>query len=363
MPIIKRRKIFDNDAINPQQYLSQKSRLATIESVDPLAGTCIIKWLDNPGGRNEVNLTQGMWGEYHIPIEGAIVYVDFDIYDRARIVRYANTNHSIRQLLPSEGGVGEIPKLRAGEKYWESAGGAFIYMNADGKIFFVTPTGDTIELDPNNQLIRMDSVNWKVITDSGTDEFGVIKRWASDGTHKIITDGIPTTKFPNGTPLTERRITINDFNPQFKSSVHTVEINIGTYVTDDGKILDANSNTVSPTSSAALIFRAELTDSNNNSLFVLAIDKSGKVTATSPQITLTTSNLTIASSDIRLGGSDASEHGVLGDTLVSVLQNIIGKFNGHTHSGVQTGSAFSGAPAVSISADPTTVKATDVKLK
>ena len=103
MPAIKRRKIFQSSAKHPQEYLSKFSRIGSVQFVDVINGVCRIKWLDNPGGRNDVYISQSSWGEFNMPIVGSIVFVECDAHDQARIVRYANLNQVTRQQLPNEG--------------------------------------------------------------------------------------------------------------------------------------------------------------------------------------------------------------------------------------------------------------------
>ena len=362
MPAIKRRKIFQSSAKHPQEYLSKFSRIGSVQFVDVINGVCRIKWLDNPGGRNDVYISQSSWGEFNMPIVGSIVFVECDAHDQARIVRYANLNQVTRQQLPNEGGSGEIPKVQPGEKYWESVGGAYIYMTEGGRIFLVSPGNDSIEIDPDLNLIRSESVNWKVITDAGTDWSGEVRRWLPGKGNVVITDNTPTLQFPNGTPLTERIIVVGDFSSKYKSNGTTlIKINIGTYVDNLGNVVDITGIPVLPTSTSALAIRLQVIPSDSSTGLVLAVDKAGKCSITTP-------NLTVNSSNIVLGDVSATEPGVLGQTLATLLSTIISTFNSHTHSSgtlINSGgpvSGLSGGPSSSISDTSANVKAKNVKL-
>jgi hypothetical protein len=236
MPLIRYKKIFPSDAYHPQQYLSKYSRVAVIDTVNTDAGTCVIRWLDNPGGRQDVSLLQGSWGEYNMPVKGAIVVCQFDQFDQARIVRYANLNQVQRMKTPAEGGDGTLPKLKAGEKYWESSGGAYIYMTDAGRIMLASPFEDAIEIDPDLNQIKSKAVNWKVVTVGGEERMGVVLRWsAATGANTVPTDGIPSVTFgATGTPLTEYVLAVNDIQgastPVFKMTIGTVVNDLGVAV-------------------------------------------------------------------------------------------------------------------------------------
>jgi len=314
MPAIRRRKIYPHQASNPQEYLSRYNRPAVISSIDTDNGICVLRWLDNPGGRVNVLLTQGNWGEYNMPIEGAIVLVQFDKNDQARIVRYVNLNQVQRQKALSEGGTGTLPKLKAGEKFWESVGGAYIYMNSTGKITLVSPFDDVFEIDPDIGAIRSKTVNWKVTSAAGIETFGQVRRWVQEGTqgiNKVISDGVPTASFPDGTPLTEFNLAITD---KYKTAIPICKIIAGTVVEDDGVVKNRDGVVVLASSNDALALKLEI-QSSAGSLLV-TIDRSGKFYVTAPRIVQ-------ISSDIRLGSESVTEKAVLGDTLKSTLENLI----------------------------------------
>ena len=342
MAVIRRRKIYLNQAINPQENLSKYNRPAVISSVNTEKGTCTLRWLDNPGGRVDVLLTQGSWGEYNMPIVGAIVLVQLDNYDQARIVRYLNLNQAQRQKTPDEGGKGTLPKLKAGEKFWESgirdasgkivSGGAYIYMNNSGKISLVSPFDDIFEIDPDITTISGKTVNWQIVSGAGTEKFGQIRRWVQDGTqsvNKIISDDIPTVQFPDGTPLTEYTLTVTD---KYQASTPICKVKIGTVVNDDGKVIDKDGNIVTADNASALAVKIDI-QSNHGSLGI-TIDKSGKFYITSPRIVETCS-------DIRLGSENVTESAVLGNKLKTQLENLIDSITSLT---VPTAFGPSGTP-------------------
>jgi hypothetical protein len=332
MAIIKRRKIFYNNAYNPQEQLFSYNRPAVITNVDTEQGVCSLNWLDNPGGRVNVLLTQGSWGEYNMPVQGAIVLVQFDKHEQARIVRYVNLNQAARQKPTSEGGYGDLPKLKPGEKFWESSGGAFIYMTSDGRILLSSPFDDTFEIDPNINLIKGKTVNWKIVNAAGNEYSGQVKRYIQEGdtaTNKIITDNVPTSKFPDGTPLTEYNLIVND---KYQSDSPICKITIGSVVDNEGKVKDKDGNVVNPNSSSALALKLDI-NSNYGSLSIV-IDKSGKFYITSPKIV----NI---SNDIKLGSNDATEKAVLGNKLKEKLENLIDSITNLT---VPTAFGPSGTP-------------------
>jgi hypothetical protein len=150
--------------------LNKYTRVARIASVDPVAGVCRLQWLDRPGFREKVLLTQGSDGEWNIPRKGAVVLVTFDVGDQARIVRYVNVGHSLKTAAYA------LPNLSEGEKFWECAG-ASLYITANGDIILRSAALGTVTLDKNSDTFKTETTNWKVTTAGGNAFFGQIKRF------------------------------------------------------------------------------------------------------------------------------------------------------------------------------------------
>ena len=294
MPLMRFKKIFDADAVHPQEYLSRYSRAAVIDSLNTVDGTCVLRWLDNPGGRQDVVLLQGSWGEYNMPVVGALVVCQFDGHDRPRIVRYANMNQRQRVLTPDEGGLGTLPKLKPGEKYWESSGGAYVYMTDGGKIVLASAAEDSIELDPDLQQIKNKSTQWQTVTPAGTQSAGLVRRWLpTTGNNEVVTDGLPTPAA--GTPLTELVVSVVDKQQGVLPATPVFKMTLGTVVDDLGNIVDKKSlpQTVSTKQLAVRIVLA--------SGVQLDIDKSGRVSLKNVRLNINEGSTDLADPDIALG--------------------------------------------------------------
>ena len=343
MPAIRRRRIYSNDAHHPQENLSGYLRIAQINTVNVEAGSCTIHWLDSGGGRVDVALSQGSWGEYCMPIPGAIVLVMCDIHDQSKIVRYANLNQFFDQKSISDGGMNLVQKLQAGDKFWHSSGNAYLYLNSVGRVVLADSEGDMLEIDADANLFKVTSVNWKIVTNAGAEYFGDVKRWGTDGTYQAISD--------SENQLEERMIVVNDFNPDNKpTGVTTIKVNLGTYVTDNGQVVDKLGIPTSASSSTALAVRLEVNAPGG--VTMVTIDKQG-------QIQVVADTIVLNSSKILLGGENLTEKGVLGNTLTTILKALIQKFNSHTH----TPPGGSILPVFEDSDDVDTIQSTTVKLQ
>jgi hypothetical protein len=286
------KRTFEFDAHHPQQHLSKYTRMAVVDTVSPEKGTCSIRWLDNPGGRQDVELLQGAWGEYHVPVKGAIVFCQCDLFDRVRIMRYANINQAQRILSKAEQGYGDLPKLKPGEKFWESVGGAYMYMTDKGRIIMSSALDDMLELDPDMHQVKSKSVNWQASTAGGVQTAGVVRRWVFGENSKIITDGIPTPVFTSGTPYTEHSVSVlakqGDTTPILKMT-------IGTIVDSSGVVVDKNDNPAT-TPTKQLAARISLASGVQ-----IDIDKEGRLSIKNVKMNINGGSVDATDPDVALG--------------------------------------------------------------
>jgi hypothetical protein len=227
-----------------------------------------------------------------MPIVGAIVLCQFDQFDRARIVRYANLNQAQRVSTPAEGGTGTLPKLKPGEKYWESVGGAYIYMTEGGRIVLASAFEDLIELDPDLNQVKSKSVNWQVVTAAGSQNMGVVRRWTLTGNNEVITDGIPAITFPTGTPLTEFVVSVQD---KQNAITPVLKMTIGTVVDSTG-IAISKLSTLAPLPTKQLAARITL-----SSGVQLDIDKEGRLSLKNVKMNINQGSVDATDPDVALG--------------------------------------------------------------
>ena len=231
MAIIRRRRLFASDVRSSvrQRDLSMYQRIGRIETVDPERGVCSIRWLDKPGIRNDVLLTQGSPKTFEIPEKGAIVLVAFDHHERARITRYINLGHESRVQDTKS-----LPRLKEGDKLWEN-GGSYFWMKKNGDVVISTLSQGYFILENKTGALKSETVNWKVVTEGGIIFFGDVKRFIDngDGTRSLE----PVTNI-TGDGYTEFRLRMVETadgvlgltgieNPFF-------DLTIGTVVDDEG---------------------------------------------------------------------------------------------------------------------------------
>ena len=270
-PTIRRKRMFAGDLKSSTivKDLNKFTRAGRIVSVDPIHGNCRLQWLDRPGIREGVLLTQGSDGEWNIPRKGAVVLVSFDVGDQARIIRYVNVGHSLKTT------VYDLPNLSEGEKFWECAG-ASLYITANGDIILRSASLGTVTLDKNSDTFKSATTNWKVSTIGGEAFWGQIKRFKTqvDGSKasEVITD-------LTGDSYVE--YTFNLFETERDRNASTpgdplITITLGTVVDAFGNVIDEKgTNVLDNTQSVCLQFAIT---KGSSEVLSLKINKQGNVT-------------------------------------------------------------------------------------
>ena len=259
-----KRFIGDIGSTTVPKDITRYARIGVIQSVDPQSGTCTLRWYDKPTHQTGVNITQSFSGGTTIPSKGDTVIAVFDQFSRAYIVGYINLGHEAQVK-----SLKTLPKVKESEKFFE-AGGSYIYIKQNGTIIFSTLTGGIVEFSNITQTWKYEVVNWKLITEGGTSNFGLVKRMipSSDGSSSVQSIQAPTGDF-----YTEYNITLYEYadgtigiNP---SATPIATITLGTVIDSLGNVINKNDNvTVTPTKQlvAKLDFKSGLS---------ISIDKEG----------------------------------------------------------------------------------------
>ncbi|MCK9541080.1 MAG: hypothetical protein M0R03_03520 [Novosphingobium sp.] len=276
------------------------TRVGKIEQVNPQEGTCTIRWLDKPGMRYNVLLTQGSPKEWNIPERGEIVLVTFDHNERARIIRYINLGHAVKIKE-----VKSLPKLKEGEKLWEGGRGSYIYMQQNGNILLSTLDQGFFILEAQTGTLKSETVNWKVSTEGGIANFGLVKRFKTDGETREFQEIIDE----NGDAYTEFRIRmvetadgtlgITGIDDPF------IDITLGTYINFDGNVVNKNNEIATPTKQLAV--RISLKNGVK-----IEIDKEGRVSLEAKSWNINKGEVDVDDPDAALGLETASTKGSKG---------------------------------------------------
>ena len=259
MPYFRYKKLFAQSTQSRVvwQDLDQYIRIGVIDSVDPINAKCSIRWLDRPGTRIQVDLSQGYESEWNIPKKNSIVLVGIDVADQAHILRYYNLGQASRINSYT------LPTLHEGEKLWE-VNGSFIYMKQTGDIELITDSLNSILLENGSGTFRSTNVNWKITTSGGTNYFGIVKRIKVTGNSlENITDSL-------GNPLIEYTLAVYEDTTQSGNPIASLVL--GTDVDQDGNPVDKNGGTNIPVTNPdkGIALRISL-----KSGIKLTIDKSG----------------------------------------------------------------------------------------
>lgn len=304
MTHIRRKKKFSSDLRSDllQRDFSNFSRIGKIEQVFPERGRCSIRWLDKPGIRHEVEMTQGAYKSFEMPEKGAVVLVAFDHHERARIIRYINLGHADRvQHIKS------LPKLKEGEKFFE-VGGSYIYMRRKGDIVISTANQGYFILENSSGTLKSETVNWKVTTEAGIIYSGIIKRFVDDGSGSRSNEIITNVA---GDDLTEFRIRLVETadGALGLSGIEDplVDIAVGTFVNDEGVIVNKIDEDTTANPTKELVARISL-----KSGITIFIDKEGRLSIEGAIININKAEVDTDDADVALGLETASTKGKKG---------------------------------------------------
>jgi len=339
-------------------------RLAVITEVNAEKGTIKFKWLDHPGGREDVVISQAAFGSWEFPVPGVVILVAMKQGDLPEIDRYIPLGYA-KQVES-----GKTKKIYPGEKLWRSydgsdaeAGkqfpvpvptGSEIYMSRTGKIIFRDGVGDWWELDPKENLIHQNSATYQSITEAGVLDFGLVRREMptlpdpTQNSEMVLVTQDNISIVDGGKAFTEFRLRVletADVDPTTAPEVNDpfVEVILGTKIQRVGSGLDT---TYSPelTTGDHAVSGEEICiqiRTKNSVGFEFTVDKAGNVTMR----IRSGKELKIVCDDIQLGGG-GSEQAV-------VLADFISDFNNHTHY-VASAPGTSGTPTTPVTGDVST---------
>lgn len=212
-------------------------RPAVVDAVNSVKGTVSLSWLDNPGGRVDVPITQSDWGVWCFPVPGTVVLVGFGIGDEAFITRVMPVKY-VSQVSRQQ-----TRKIFPGEKLLQSSGGSEIYMTAGGNIRLSDAFGQIWEMsrDSAASLFKADTVDFH--TGGGALRFGTVRRETTGSrssvaiTRAVTVDG--RTLDAGGVALSELRVSVTESEDDALGSVDDitspiVNVTLGTKVSSSG---------------------------------------------------------------------------------------------------------------------------------
>lgn len=218
--------------------ITKFGRVGVILDVDAEAGRCTIRWYDKPAVQKDVIITQSSPGVISLPERGEVVLAIMDQYSRAFIVGYISLGHESKVKV-----LNTLPKFKAGERFFE-AGGSYFYIRRNGNIVLSTITGGLVEFDNSSQTFKLEIVNWKLVTEAGSEVFGLIKRLVPNGDG---TKSVQVIENSTGDLLTEYNLKLYETADGLaginSSQEPLVEIILGTVVDENGQIINANGET------------------------------------------------------------------------------------------------------------------------
>lgn len=313
---------------HPQQNLDKYLRKGVITSVDAKKGTCTLQWLDSPGIRDSVRLTQNSSGEYLIPDIGAVAIVGLDNYKQAHILRFEPVSISRRirkkEEKNTEGIEGEytLPDLQPGEKYWETqTGKQFIHLTNEGDFLFQTLLGGSFELQNAAGVFRTRTPGHHVIADGVEEYAGKAVRIQYKPELGGYVSSPVTTDLTNSKVYSEYSLKVTEtageqvLDPTTRLARYRkplVAITAGNVIDKQGNVLDKTgaSETVKLYPEKGVAYQIVL--DNGAAIF---IDKEGCLSIQAKSLNINNGEVDTNDPDIALVGEKASTKGTRGQHI------------------------------------------------
>jgi hypothetical protein len=258
--------------------------------VDPINGTCTVKWADHPGVRVNVILTQSSPDDWDTPVKDDVALIEFDQWDRAYIVRYINRGQAAR-ITKSQ----TLPSLKEGEKVKNGPSGSYIYFKQNGDIELATANQEYFTLENSTGTNKSEATNQKDITDGGISYFGIVQRLLPNTTGSYNSQVVQNEVGEN---YVEYHLQIVEFGNGATGITGAVspivDITLGTLVNTNGLPVAANGlPTVLPLKQLAV----NITLSNG---VTLTVDKQGRVQLSSTTLNLNSGSVDLTDPDVAL---------------------------------------------------------------
>jgi hypothetical protein len=356
--------LYRDPFISARQVPGAYLRPAVISAVNPATGAVTVDWLDYPGQRSNIPMYLSGQGIFEMPTVGAKVLVGFDKGFGAHIVRYIQPGY--KTLINDS----TIWAMKPGEKmllsylndgYTKESSpeptGTYFYMNNTGNILMTNRNGDRWLLDTAENIIEQQSMNYKISTEAGILDFGLLKREINE---KLLI--ISNTPGASATPLTTGLSALTEFRLRLLETADAdsttasevddpyIELVLGTKVTNDIvpiKVLTDTTYAV-PFKEIMIQLKAKVdsTSVNVSSVassqgFEFTVDKAGNMTlkvsgdvrvdvvgksdiTVNGDANITAKNITMKADEIKIAGNKKEQPVVLKDFIVN-------SYNTHTH--------------------------------
>ncbi len=347
-------------------------RPGIVQAVDATTGLLDIEWLDHPGLRQGVAITQPHQGMFQIPTIGAIVLIGFDQGYGAQILRYLPAGYAeqsgdeFNPMLPGEVNIfsylDTVGTVREKQFIVPAPTGTRIFLNNIGDIQMATALGEWWRMDNAQSEIIQNSMNYTVSTEAGTLQFGLVRRIPESAKDK---ETVPSIITPTGQRLedvggistkglTEFRLRLLETADTQQSSLSDpnayvpavndpfIELSLGIKVDDNGDLVKTTSDQAKTTTGPQEIIIQLKTRADQG--FEFTVDKEGNVTLTIQ------GNIKIkvdGDTDLTVGGNVTADIGgelvanadkikLTGDKDI-VLGDFLKTYDTHTHPTAGTG--------------------------
>ena len=353
---------FKDPFVSAKQEPGLYLRPAVITKVDPTKGAVDIAWLDHPGIRQDILVPLNGQGFFELPTVGAKVLVGFDKGYGAHVLRYiqpgykdlVGASRTIWAIRPGEKMLlSYLNKLNDTKESVPQPTGTYFYMDNIGSIYMTTAEGDYWLLDRQENTIEQQSMNYRVLTEAGILDFGLVKRNVNNKTRIISSTGVPLEDSVGSTPaLTEFRLRVletADADPNTTPEVNDpfIELTLGTKINDTN---DTGDKTVLTDLSHAVANKEIMIQlrTKADQGFEFTVDKEGNLTlkvkgnvrvdvqgdsniTVEGTANLTSKNIITKAEDIKIAGNGNEQPVVLKSFIESY-------YNSHIHFVPATGS-------------------------
>jgi len=356
IPLYTKDKFKNTGVIYPRDGLF--IRPGIVDSINQDKSTVNISWLDHPGIRQDVAITQPHLGMHQFPTPGTVVLIGFNKVGDAQILRYlpAGYNQQVadNDIWGIKPGELNLMSYRAESVPTKSfpipnATGSKIHMDNVGNIQISTMLNEFWRIDTSNNEIAQNSMNYEVNTEAGILQFGLTKRDKG-----IITpegDSLEKSTSLNPDALTEfnlRLLETADATTNLNSDPALdnpfIELSLGIKVDAAGDLVKTESDKHAKTTGNAQEIIIQLKTKTDQG-FEFTVDKEGNLTL------LTKGNIKLKSekninidiekdAEINVGGSvkiNSGDISLAGDSAI-VLSSFLNTYDNHTHTVPSLGS-------------------------
>jgi len=281
-------------------------RFAEVESVDEEHRGLKIKWKTFSGGQENVGIVS-FPGDYSLPKVGDRVCCLVDYAERCVVIGVIQMAYKYPQDEKTR------DKIAAGEVcHVNTVTGSKLLMDNDNNLIFLNVLGDGLEVDTEKEEATLMARTLRFAADVGELVYGLVKRQANP--------------LVDAEPITSGGVELKEFAVDVVNTLGRLgRLFIGNVINDTG-------STIQSWKLQDLRVLLEICGDLGVQVGSIQVDKAGNVDIQVNGIQrLSGTAIHLNAPEVVVGGEVATDHIVLGESLISYLGQLIVWANAHTH--------------------------------